>query len=112
MGGAGGLISGEQLEHMKGLCWYLGQSLLPRSGSAEHRAGLWAGTHSRYSTGPPAAARHSLVPGQSGLADAASASCPGGARSSHACSHTHTLQKTTDSKHILAFIHLRFVQSQ
>lgn len=45
---------------------------------------------SLYMTGPPAGAQHSLALVQSGLADAASASCPGGDHSFHAYSHTHT----------------------
>lgn len=49
--------------------------------------------HSLYMTGPPAGAQRSLALGQSGLADAASASCPGGDHSFHACSHRHTLEQ-------------------
>lgn len=51
--------------------------------------------HSLYMTGPPAGAQRSLAPVQSGLADAASASCPGGGHSFHAYSHTHTLKQHT-----------------
>lgn len=47
---------------------------------------------SLYMTGPPAGAQCSLALGQSGLADAASASCPGGDHSFRAYSHTHTLE--------------------
>lgn len=53
---------------------------------------------SLYMTGPPAAAQCSLAPGQSGLADAASAFCPGGDRSFHAYSCTHTLEQHTKNK--------------
>ena len=48
---------------------------------------------SLYMIGLLVGAQSSQAPGQSGLADAASAFCPGGDRSSHACSHTRTLKQ-------------------
>lgn len=50
-------------------------------------------------TGQPVGALNSRARVQSGLADAASASCPGGGHSFHACSHTHTLKEHTNRKH-------------
>lgn len=50
-------------------------------------------------TGPPAGALNSRARVQSGLADAASASCPGGGHSFRACSHTRTLKEHTNGKH-------------
>lgn len=63
---------------------------------------------SLYMTGPPAGAQHSLALVQSGLADAASASYPGGDHSFHAYSHTHTLEqhRNTETKLDLLMIAL------
>lgn len=74
---------------------YLWQPLLLLCESAVHQAGPSAGMHSLYMTGPPAGAQSSLAQGQSGLADAAFASCPGGDHSFHAYSRRHTLEQHT-----------------
>lgn len=67
--------------------------------------------NSLYMTGPPAGGQHSLAPGQSGLADAASASCPGGGHSFHAYSHTHTLKQHTNRKKTLNTLDTKMIFS-
>lgn len=65
---------------------------------------------SLYMTGPLAGAQRSLAPGQSGLADAASASCPGGDHSFRAYSRTHTLEEHKNTMNRLDLLMIALLQ--